>query len=134
MTGSLAPSADAHGLAMSERGHAQRTAVNQLRQVARLRCWLEVTGLAVVELNIDRLEEFLVVQRGGGRHRAGCRVRVRVMRQLPTRGFPAKLQVRAQPRSVSTRGVAKPHRRARRARPPIWAMALLSTLLGNEIE
>ncbi len=71
MTGPLAPFADAYGLPLSERGYTQRTAVNQLRQVARLSCWLEVGGLTVAELSVDRVEEFLVVQRAGGRHRAG---------------------------------------------------------------
>jgi len=71
MTGPLAPFADAYGLALSERGYTQRTAVNLLRQVARLSCWLEARGLTVAELSIDRVEEFLVVQRAGGRHRAG---------------------------------------------------------------
>jgi len=71
MTGPLAPFADAYGFALSERGYTQRTAVGQLRQVARLSRWLEVKGLTVAELNVDRMEEFLVDQRAGGRHRAG---------------------------------------------------------------
>ena len=70
MAGPLAPFADAYGLALSERGYTQRTAVGQLRQVARLSRWLEVRGLTVAELSVDRVEEFLVDQRAGGRHRA----------------------------------------------------------------
>jgi len=71
MTGPLAPFANAYGVALSERGYTQRTAVNQLRQVGRLSCWLELQGLGVAELSVDLVEEFLVVQRAGGRHRAG---------------------------------------------------------------
>ncbi len=71
MTGPLAPFADAYGVALSERGYTQRTAVSQLRQMARLSCWLEVRGLTAAELSVDRVEEFLVIQRAGGRHRAG---------------------------------------------------------------
>ena len=71
MSGPLAPFADAYEFALSERGYTQRTAVGQLRQVARLSCWLEERGLTAAELNIDRIEEFLVDQRAGGRHRSG---------------------------------------------------------------
>jgi integrase/recombinase XerD len=71
MTGPLAPFADAYGVALSERGYTQRSAVSLLRQMARLSCWLEERGLAAAELSVARVEEFLVVQRAGGRHRSG---------------------------------------------------------------
>lgn len=70
MTGPLVPFADAYGRELKERGYTQRTAVNQLRQVARLSRWLEASGLTVAELGIQRVEEFLAGQRVGGRHRA----------------------------------------------------------------
>jgi len=71
MTGPLAPFADRYRLALEERGYTPLTTVNQLRQVARLSCWLEASALAVGELNGERVEEFLDSQRAGGRHRAG---------------------------------------------------------------
>ncbi len=70
MTGPLAPFADAYGLELKERGYTQRTAVNQLRQVVRLSRWLEASGLTVAELSVERVEEFLALQRASGRHRA----------------------------------------------------------------
>jgi len=70
MTGPLAPFADAYGFELKQRGYTQRTAVNQLRQVTRLSRWLEASGLTVAELSVERVEEFLAVQRASGRHRA----------------------------------------------------------------
>jgi integrase/recombinase XerD len=69
MTGPLAQFADAYDLALRGRGYTPLTAVNQLRQVARLSRWLEANGLSVTELNGERVEEFLAVQRAGGRDR-----------------------------------------------------------------
>jgi integrase/recombinase XerD len=66
----LAPFAQAYGLELKERGYTPRTAVNQLRQVARLSRWLEASGLTVAELSVHRIEEFLAVQRADGRHRS----------------------------------------------------------------
>jgi site-specific recombinase XerD len=65
----LAPFADAYGLALEQRGYTPLTAVNQLRQVARLSRWLDASGLSVSELDGERVEEFLVFQRAGGRDR-----------------------------------------------------------------
>lgn len=70
MTGPLAPFADAFELELNKRGYTPRTAVGQLRQVARLSCWLEAGGLAAAELNYGRVEEFLVFQRASGRFRS----------------------------------------------------------------
>ena len=42
-----------------------------MRQVGRLSGWLEPRGLSAAELNVERVEQFLVWQRAGGRHRAG---------------------------------------------------------------
>lgn len=70
MTGPLVPFADGYERELKERGYTQRTAVNQLRQVARLSRWLETSGLTVAELSVQRVEEFLARQRVGGHHRA----------------------------------------------------------------
>jgi integrase/recombinase XerD len=71
MAGPLAPFADAYGLELRKRGYTALTSVNLLRQVARLSRWVEASGLTVGELTSERIDEFLVVQRAGGRHRAG---------------------------------------------------------------
>ena len=71
MTGPLAPFVDAYAVALSERGYTPLTTVNELRQVGRLSRWLAASGLSAADLNGDRVEEFLVWQRAGGRHRAG---------------------------------------------------------------
>jgi integrase/recombinase XerD len=71
MAGPLAPFADAYGLELKKRDYTALTSVNQLRQVARLSRWVEASGLTVGELSSERIDEFLVVQRVGGRHRAG---------------------------------------------------------------
>lgn len=70
MTGPLAPFADAYGLELRERGYTERTAVGQLRQVARLSRWLEARGLTAAELSSERVEEFLAFQRSTGRFRS----------------------------------------------------------------
>lgn len=70
MTGPLAPLAEAYRLELKERGYTPRTVVGQLRQVARLSCWLEATGSTVAELSVERVEEFLVFQRSAGRSRS----------------------------------------------------------------
>jgi integrase/recombinase XerD len=69
MSGPLTPFADAYDVELRERGYAPLTVVNQLRQVARLSRWLDVNGLAAAELTGERIDEFLTVQRAGGRHR-----------------------------------------------------------------
>lgn len=71
MAGPLAPFAVAYGLELTKRGYTPLTSVNQLRQVARLSRWVEASGLTVGELTSQRIDEFLAVQRAGGRHRAG---------------------------------------------------------------
>ena len=70
MTGPLAPFAGAYGLELKKRGYTPLTTVSQLRQVARLSCWLEAGGLTVRQLSVERVEEFLVVQRTSGRFRS----------------------------------------------------------------
>ena len=53
MTGPLAPFADAYAAELRRRGYTPLTAVNELRQVARLSRWLEASGLSVAELSGD---------------------------------------------------------------------------------
>jgi integrase/recombinase XerD len=71
MTGPLAPFADAFAVELGGRGYTPLTVVNQLRQVGRLSCWLESCGLSASELSVERVEQFLIWQRAGGRHRCG---------------------------------------------------------------
>jgi integrase/recombinase XerD len=68
--GPLAPFAEAYRLELGRRGYTPRSAVNELRQVARLSRWLEDLGLGAEQLDRERVEEFLGFQRAGGRHRS----------------------------------------------------------------
>ncbi|MCA1697875.1 MAG: site-specific integrase [Actinobacteria bacterium] len=70
MTGPLAPFADAYRVELRERGYTVRSAVCELRQVARLSCWLAARGLTAAELSGARVDEFLVWQRAEGRCRS----------------------------------------------------------------
>jgi site-specific recombinase XerD len=54
---------------LREQGYTPLTIVNQLRQVARLSCWLETRGLTAAELTGERVDEFVAFQRAGGRDR-----------------------------------------------------------------
>lgn len=70
VTGPLAPFAEAYRRELRRRGYTPRSAVNELRQVARLSGWLEDRGLGAERLDRERVEEFFAFQRAGGRHRA----------------------------------------------------------------
>jgi integrase/recombinase XerD len=70
MTGPLATFADAYAAELRARGCTPLTTVNELRQVGRLSRWLEASRLSPSDLSDDRVEQFLVWQRAGGRHRA----------------------------------------------------------------
>jgi site-specific recombinase XerD len=70
MTGPLAPFAEAYSVELRDRGYTERSAVGELRQVGRLSRWLEAGGLSVAELSRERVGEFVVWQRVGGRHRS----------------------------------------------------------------
>jgi integrase/recombinase XerD len=70
MTGPLASFAGAYERELRRRLYTPLTTVNLLRQVARLSLWMQTNGLAVAELNSERVEEFLAFQRAGGRHRS----------------------------------------------------------------
>jgi integrase/recombinase XerD len=69
MAGPLAPFAEAYSAELRVRGYTPLTVVNELRQVGRLSRWLGARGLGASELSGDRVEQFLVWQRAGGRHR-----------------------------------------------------------------
>jgi integrase/recombinase XerD len=70
MTGPLAPYHAAYARALRGRGYTPRSAVNELRQVARLSRWLDGCGLTVNSLTRTRVEEFLAYQRSTGRFRS----------------------------------------------------------------
>ncbi|HEY5320447.1 MAG TPA: hypothetical protein VIJ76_06195, partial [Galbitalea sp.] len=70
VTGPLAPFVEAYRLELRRRGYTPRSAVNELRQVARLSRWLEDRELGAGQLNRERVEEFSAFQRAGGKHRA----------------------------------------------------------------
>jgi integrase len=93
MTGPLAPFAAAYESRLQERCYTPLTMVSQLRQVARLSRWLEVSGLTGAELTGGRVEEFLAVQRSEGRYRGqwsrpGLLCMLDVLRELG--GVPAE--------------------------------------------
>lgn len=70
VTGPLTPFAQAYRLELRRRGYTPRSAVNMLRQVARLSRWLESRKLGVERLDRGLVEEFFAFQRAGGGHRA----------------------------------------------------------------
>lgn len=70
VTGPLAPFAEAYRLEVRQRGYTPRSAVNELRQVARLSRWLEDREIGAERLDRGRVEEFLAFQRAAGKHRA----------------------------------------------------------------
>ena len=70
MTGPLAPFVEGYSAELRARGYTPLTTVNELRQVGRLSRWLESRGLSAAELSVDRVKQFLIWQRAGGRHRA----------------------------------------------------------------
>ncbi|OHV63246.1 hypothetical protein BCD48_38340 [Pseudofrankia sp. BMG5.36] len=71
MRGSLVPHAEEFRGELLGRGYTPLTAVNQLRQVGRLSCWLEERALEACDLDEERIGQFLAFQRDAGRHRAG---------------------------------------------------------------
>ena len=70
MRGPLAPFADEYRSELLGCGYTPLTAVNQLRQMSRLSCWLGERGLGAAGVSEERISEFLAFQRAGGRHRA----------------------------------------------------------------
>jgi integrase/recombinase XerD len=87
MTGPLAPFADAYQAELDRRGYTVRSAVCELRQVARFSRWLEAGGLTVADVSEAGVEEFLAWQRAEGRYRShwsrpGLRCLLDVLRGL----------------------------------------------------
>ena len=70
MSGPIVPFVEAYRLELGNRGYTPRSAVNELRQVARFSLWLEERGLGAAALSSGLAEEFLAVQRSLGRHRS----------------------------------------------------------------
>jgi site-specific recombinase XerD len=70
MAGPLAAFAGVYEQELRRRGYTPLTTVNLLRQVARLSLWMQTNGLAVAELSREQVEEFLALQRAGGRCRS----------------------------------------------------------------
>src|SRR5215467_273624 len=68
--GPLAPFAEAYRRELRERGYTERSAINELRQMARFSCWLEAGQVSVSELGAGRVEEFFGWQRAVGQHRS----------------------------------------------------------------
>ena len=66
VTGPLAPFVEAYSVELRRRGYTERSAVGALRQVGRLSCWLEASGLSASELSRERVEQFLAWQRVKG--------------------------------------------------------------------
>ena len=87
MTGPLASFADVYRAELYRRGYTVRSAVCELRQVARFSRWLEAGGLTVADVSEARVEEFLAWQRAEGRYRShwsrpGLRCLLDVLRGL----------------------------------------------------
>jgi integrase/recombinase XerD len=73
MSGPLAPFAGEYRLGLMARGYTGRSAVNELRQVARLSRWLGNRGLGARDLSREQIGEFLAFQRRSGRLRSRSR-------------------------------------------------------------
>lgn len=73
MSGPLAPFAEEYRLELMARGYTVRSAVNEVRQVAHLSCWLGNRGLGARDLSRGQIEEFLAFQRRSGRLRSQSR-------------------------------------------------------------
>jgi integrase/recombinase XerD len=87
MTGPLVPFEDAYREELRQRGYTVRSAVCEVRQVARFSRWLEAAGLTAAEVSELRVDEFLVWQRAEGRYRSqrsrpGLLCLVDVLREL----------------------------------------------------
>ena len=63
MTGPLAPYATSYRQELEKRRYTRLSAVNQLRQVGRLSRWLETQSLSAADLTVERVDEFLALQR-----------------------------------------------------------------------
>jgi site-specific recombinase XerD len=66
VVGPLGRFADAYRAELTACGYASRTVVNEVRQVARLSCWLEASGLHASDLSQARVEQFLTARGAAG--------------------------------------------------------------------
>ncbi len=66
VTGPLAPFADPYKAELKERGYTPLTAVNELRQLARLSRWLDARRLTAGSLTRERAEQFIEEERAEG--------------------------------------------------------------------
>lgn len=87
MTGPLAAFEMAYREELRRRGYTARSAVGEVRQVARFSRWLEAGGVSVTEVSEARVDEFMVWQRAQGRYRShwsrpGLRCLLEVLRKL----------------------------------------------------
>jgi integrase/recombinase XerD len=70
VTGPLAPFVEVYAAELRDRGYTTTSVVNDLQQMERLSGWLQARGLRVLDLDSERVDQFLAWQRAGGRHRA----------------------------------------------------------------
>lgn len=87
MTGPMAPFEMAYREELRRRGYTARSAVGEVRQVARFSRWLAAGGLSVVEVSEARVDEFMVWQRAQGQYRShwsrpGLKCLLEVLRKL----------------------------------------------------
>lgn len=87
MTGPLTPFEGAYREELRRRGYTARSAVCDVRQVARFSRWLEADGLSVTDVSEARAEQFMAWQRLDGRYRShwsrpGLQCLVDVLREL----------------------------------------------------
>lgn len=71
VAGPLAPFADAYEDELRRRGYSPFSAVNELRQVGRLSCWVDASRLPVGSLSRVSIEQFVGEHRARG-HRGYC--------------------------------------------------------------
>jgi integrase/recombinase XerD len=70
MTGPLVPFEEAYRAELRARGYTVRSAVCEVRQVARFSCWLAERGLTAADVTVAHVDGFLVWQRAEGRYRS----------------------------------------------------------------
>ena len=66
VVGPLAPFVDAYEGELRRRGYSPFSAVNEVRQVGRLSCWLDASRLPVGSLSRESIEQFVSEHRACG--------------------------------------------------------------------
>ena len=86
VTGPLASLVDAYREKLDQRGYTRLSAVNLLRQVGHMSCWLEAEGLGVEQVGEPVIEAFLRAEQARGRagssSRSGLRCLLELLREL----------------------------------------------------